>query len=364
MSRDTARIKEIEDELKKAKYNKATEKAFGVRKAQLAKLKEKVEKRAGVGKGSHGWSVQKSGDATVVLLGLPSVGKSTVLGKVTGKESKVGAYEFTTLDVVPGTLIHNDAKIQILDVPGIVSGASAGKGRGREILSMVRAADLIIILVDALHPEQYNVIMNEVNKNGIRLNQERPDIKITKKSRGGMSINTTVKLDLDLDTVEAILKEFRLNNSDVVIRSKVDIDGLIDAIEGNRIYIPAITVVNKVDLVSDKQLEKIKRKLKPDVLISAEKGENIEEFKEAIFGGLRFVRIFLKEVNKQPDLDEPLILRAPVSIDTVCRKLHKDFVKKFKLARVWGKSAKFPGQQFRKLDKALQDGDIVEIHLN
>ena len=142
------RIKELEHQLSTTKYNKATEKAFGVMKAQLARLKDTAEKRAGVGKGSGGWFVKKSGDATVVLLGFPSVGKSTLLNALTGAKSKIAAYQFTTLTVIPGMMDYNKAKIQILDVPGIVQGAASGSGRGREVLAMVRSSDLILILLE------------------------------------------------------------------------------------------------------------------------------------------------------------------------------------------------------------------------
>ncbi|MEM4268111.1 MAG: TGS domain-containing protein, partial [Candidatus Woesearchaeota archaeon] len=49
-------------------------------------------------------------------------------------------------------------------------------------------------------------------------------------------------------------------------------------------------------------------------------------------------------------------------VEDVCNKLHRDFVNKFKFARVWGKSAKFPGQTF-SLRHNLMDGDIIEIVL-
>ena len=76
-----------------------------------------------------------------------------------------------------------------------------------------------------------------------------------------------------------------------------------------------------------------------------------------------FIRIFLKEVNQKPDLDEPMIMFRGATLTDLCIKIHKDFVKKFKFARIWGKSSKFPGQQFRNLDKHIEDGDIIEIHI-
>ncbi|MBD3304264.1 GTP-binding protein [Candidatus Woesearchaeota archaeon] len=358
-----ARIKELEAELKKTQYNKATEHHFGVVKAQIAKLREKIEKQASKKTAGQGFGVKKSGDATVVLLGFPSVGKSTLLNAITKAKSKVGVYEFTTLDVVPGLLEHNFAKIQILDIPGIISGAAAGKGRGREILSMVRNSDLVLILVDAKHPEHYKKILKEIYDANVRINQEKPDVKIKKKAKGGISIGSTVKLGISKKTIKDILKELKFNNADVVIRSKIDIDQLIDAIEGNRHYIPALTVITKIDAVSEEQRKKLIKEIKPDLVVSAEKGEGIPELKEAIFQKLNLMRLYMKEVGKNPDLEEPMIVRKGLTIGGVCRKIHRDFVKKFKCAKIWGKSAKFPGQIFHKLDKVLEDGDIIEIHI-
>lgn len=79
----------------------------------------------------------KSGDARVALIGFPSVGKSTLLNKLTNTHSEACAYEFTTLTCIPGKIEYNGANIQLLDLPGIIEGAAQGKGRGRQVMRRI-----------------------------------------------------------------------------------------------------------------------------------------------------------------------------------------------------------------------------------
>lgn len=69
------------------------------------------------------------------ISGFPSVGKSTLLCNLAGVYSEVADYEFTTLTTVPGVIRYKGAKIQLLDLPGIIEGAKDGKGRGRQVIA-------------------------------------------------------------------------------------------------------------------------------------------------------------------------------------------------------------------------------------
>lgn len=359
-------IKDLEEEIASTKYNKSTESAVGILKAKLAMLKERAVTRASVGKGrgDERFAVRKTGDGTVILLGFPSVGKSTLLNTLTGTKSDVAAYAFTTLSAVPGLLQHKHAKIQIVDVPGIVEGAAKGTGRGGEVLTMIRSAEMVLMVVDALQPQQYEAVLREAHNAGIRINQRKPDVSIVKKPRGGLTISSLVPLKrIERHTIDVIAKEFRLNNADILFREDVTPDQFIDVMENNKVYVKGITVITKIDLVDDVARQQLIEQIHPDVIISATTGEGIEELKEVIYQKLDLIRIYLKEVSKKADLEVPLIMFRNSTIRQVCEKLHKDFVKNFKFARLWGKSAKFDGQVFHSMDKHLEDGDILELHV-
>ena len=70
----------------------------------------------------------------------------------------------------------------------------------------------------------------------------------------------------------------------------------------------------------------------------------------------------LDEIKAKRGASNPM--RRNCTVEDVCLKLHRDFKIRFKFARVWGRTAKFPGQTIRRLDKVLHDKDIVEIHLS
>ncbi|MDD1716274.1 MAG: GTP-binding protein [Methanolinea sp.] len=359
-------IKELEDELQRTPYNKATSKHIGRVKAKIAKLRDEAVTRAmKAGGGGEGYTVKKSGDATVVLVGFPSTGKSTLLNALTGTKSEVAAYAFTTLTVVPGALEHKGARIQILDIPGLIAGAAMGKGRGKEVIGVVRGADMIVILVDVFNSGHVDVLMKELYDAGIRINRKKPDITIKKTAYGGIRMNHVGVLDLDLEEVRSILSENKMMNAEVLIRGNATQDDLIDAMLGNRVYVPAFIAVNKVDLVDeaakDAIVEDLTRRFSEiPLLISAHTGYHMEEMKDEIYNQLGFMRIFLKPQSGPADLEEPLIIRSGSSVEDVCRKLHRDFVNKFRFARVWGHSVKHPGQRVGLLHR-LKEGDLLSI---
>jgi len=173
MATTVDKIKDIEAEMAKTQKNKATSFHLGQLKAKLAKLKrELLEPSGGGGGGGVGFDVARTGVASVGFIGFPSVGKSTLMSRLTGQHSEAAAYEFTTLTTVPGQVMYNGAKIQILDLPGIIQGAKDGKGRGRQVIAVAKTCHLIFIVLDVNKPlTDKRVIENELEGFGIRINK-------------------------------------------------------------------------------------------------------------------------------------------------------------------------------------------------
>lgn len=191
--------------------------------------------------------MSKSGDARIALVGFPSVGKSTFLSKITKTKSEIAAYSFTTLTAIPGVLEYGGAEIQILDLPGIIEGASEGKGRGRQVISAAKVglscfvtlianfilvrmnlltikktSDMIVMVLDATkRAEQRALLEAELDAVGIRLNQDPPNIYLKPKTAGGVKITfqATPKY-LDQKMLYNILKDYRILNAEVLIRDE------------------------------------------------------------------------------------------------------------------------------------------------
>ena len=357
-------IKDIEDEIFNTQKNKATEHHIGKLKAKLARLKSEVEKRKSSGAKGKGFAVKKSGNATVGLIGFPSIGKSTLMNQLTDADSRVGEYEFTTLDVIPGMMKYKGANIQIFDLPGLISGASKGKGRGREILSAIRNVDLILFMIDAQNIANLDLMSDELHKAGIRLNQKKPDVVVKKTGQGGIFVTATTKLTyINEDLIKTIASEY-VTNAEIIVRDDVTEDQFIDIFIDNRVYVPAIVIINKTDLISGskliKQIKDITEKNWKVIAISATEGSGLDELQELIFSELKFIRVYMKPVGGQADFKEPLILKQYDTVESACKKLHREFKDKFRYATVSGPSAKHDNQKVG-LDHHLKDKDILTI---
>ncbi|KAI9636625.1 putative cytoplasm protein [Dioszegia hungarica] len=359
------KIEAIKDEMSKTQKNKATEYHLGQLKAKLAKYRAQLLEPDKKGPKGEGFEVLKSGDARVCLIGFPSVGKSTLLSKVTKTESVVGAYEFTTLTAIPGVLEYEGARIQLLDLPGIVQDAAKGRGRGRQVVSVAKTADVIILMIDATKSaEQKKMLEIELDAVGIRLNARPPDVVFKQKTAGGITINNTVKMTkTDERTIRSILQTYKIHNCDVLIREDVSVDEFIDVVLGTRQYIPALTVINKIDGVSMETLDSMAREGDGrTVMISCELGLGLDWLLEAIWMELGLVKVYTKKRGDQPDLSDPICLRQGATIETVCHGIHRSLASHFKYALVWGKSSKFnPQPQKVGLTHLVMDEDVVSI---
>ena len=240
-------------------------------------------------------------------------------------------------------------------------GFACDSGRGKEVLSVIRSADLIIHIVDALEPAPH-VILKELFDSGIRLNDRPPNGSVSKTGIGGIDVISTVDQEIEEEAIKTVGREYGLVNAQVVLREKITLDDLVDILAKTRVYVPSFNVLTKVDMVNRDQLKKARATFgreKP-IEIAAPTGKGVVKLKRLIYNSLDFISIFMKPQGEKADMEEPMVVRKGTTIAEICQRLHRDFRRKFRYSQVWGPSAKFPGQTVG-LNHKVKDRDVVSI---
>src|SRR2546430_7480601 len=127
------------------------------------RLRSRVVQRDSIG-------VRREGAAQVALVGPPNAGKSSLLHALSHVQIKIGDYAFTTLRPVPALTRIGGVLVQLVEIPGLIAGASEDRGGGRALLGVLRAADAIVYCQDVRAPyEALKAVRMEVANAGICL---------------------------------------------------------------------------------------------------------------------------------------------------------------------------------------------------
>lgn len=113
-------------------------------------------------------AVRREGAAQIALVGAPNAGKSSLLQALSNIQIKTGAYAFTTTRPVPALTRVGGVLVQLVEIPGLIEGASEGRGGARPLLGVLRGADAIVFCHDASAPvDELRNVMDEVTTAGI-----------------------------------------------------------------------------------------------------------------------------------------------------------------------------------------------------
>jgi ribosome-interacting GTPase 1 len=145
----------------------------------------------------------------------------------------------------------------------------------------------------------------------------------------------------------------------VLVREDATVDQFIDVILGNRKYIKCIYCYNKIDQISLEEVDKLARE-DNTVVVSCESDINIDYLIHQLWHYLDLIRVYTKKRGQAPDFADGLILKRGVTVEEVCRGIHRSLVDDFKFALVWGTSAKHTPQRVG-LNHVIQDEDVVQI---
>ena len=343
------KIRALEEMLRVAPSHKGAENLRAGLKQKLSKLRVSLEKNRQQSKGKGNQpTIKREGAAQVALISITNAGKSALLQGVTNAKPEVADYAYTTTKPEVGIMNVGGANIQLIEIPSFFEDF-AYKGDGPTYFSIIRNVDLVVFVIDTTQDEigQLNLLFAEFEKAQVKLNAKKPKISIKKQGVGGIEWLGKRHCKFAIREGTKMLTSTGFHNATVTIHQSVTLEDLADVLNESLVYLPLLTIYTKSDITNKG--------------VSAKTGKGLDKLKEKIFDALRLIRIYTKSPGKKKDFP-PVSLHKGESIRDLAAIIHKDFYKKFRYARIWGKSAKHDGQTVG-LEHKLKDQDIVEFHL-
>jgi len=370
------KIKRLEEFISLVPKHKATEKIVALNKSRLAKLKRDLEERRQRIKSTQKvispFSIKKEGLQIILISDYytPGVGKTTLLNYLTGAaKDKIG--KFTPFPEV-GIYKFKKIRFQIVDMPSIMEGASRGIGNGKEIMSQLRAADLLCFCVDLTRDikAQIELLLKELESADIRINSRPPPIEIKKTGSNKIQVFYLTKeaqANIELtERVKEIISANGIRNCIVKIFGDINLEDILDALNQSVVYKNALILGTKGDLPKTKEMFKKLKKLYSDkfplilgISISKNKINFPNNFGEIILKLLKKIKIYT--MNNGIVAEKPLIISENATVKDIALKIHRTFYELFDYAIIIRKHAR---QRRKKvgLDYELEDNDIIELH--
>ncbi|MEM2205814.1 MAG: GTPase [Sulfolobales archaeon] len=368
------KLKALQEFLSAIPKHKGTENLVQWVRRRMAELREEIEERKAkkVGGGGPSFFIEKEGVAQILILGMPSSGKSSILSMLTNAKPQISDTPFTTKFPVPGMLAYEDIQFQLVEAPAVVKGISEGAiWWGSRVLGLARNADALMIVIDLSNEplHQLETIVHELSEVGIYVMKPR-GYAVIEKSKAYQNvrvINLGKLVNCTLDDVRKLLESYRIYNALVKIYGEVTLEDVERSIFENVTYKPTIILANKSDLLDPKTLSELVESIKvrypsiPVIATSAKTGYGLSDVPRHLFKILNIIRIYAKEPNNELPSPKPLVLKEGATVMDAVKNLRSELLQYFKYARIWGPSAKYPGERVG-LEHRLMDGDVIEVH--
>src|SRR5438874_2347300 len=144
-------------------------------------------------------AVRREGAAQIALVGQPNAGKSSLLQALSSIQIKTGDYAFTTTRPVPSVTRIHGLPVQLVEIPGLIEGATEDRGGGRALLGVLRGADAIVLCHDATAPlEALRSVQAELEAAGI---EKRTLVAVTKLDEAGSALVAEVARKTGLSAI-------------------------------------------------------------------------------------------------------------------------------------------------------------------
>lgn len=303
------KLRALEEMLATIPKHKGTEKMQADIKRRIKKLKTESEKKK-PGKSQFSYHIEREGAAQVVIVGAPNSGKSALLNHLTNAISEVAEYPYTTHKAIPGMMHFENIQIQLVDSPAI-----SEEFMETWLPGIIRNADGLMITVDVSRGdplEQLEIVISRL---------EAAKLKLVACVGRGENLGQPLPKSTLVVGTKGETKEAKENFS------------VLGELYGKKF---------------------------PLFLVSIRDKQSLEILKREIFQWLDILRVYTKVPGCKADMSRPFIFKRGVTVLDVAKAIHKDFLAKFKYARIWG-SGRYEGQMVQK-DYLIQDEDVIEIH--
>ena len=292
------KIAALEEMMATIPKHKGTEKLQAELKKKMSALRKEPE-QAKKGGRRESFVVEREGARQLGMVGAPNAGKSQLLRAVTHATPEVADYPYTTRAPIPGMMIFENARFQLVDLPPI-----SPEYTESWVPQIVRNTDAVLWVVDLSDDD----ILDRFEE--------------------------TRQLLADAHTN---LDEMRV----LIVGNKSDADGAAE----------------REAIVREVSQDRF-----PMTTISAARAcvEDVERFKRVVYDFLDVVRVYTKAPGKKPDFNDPYVVARGSTVLDVAEKVHREFVEKLKYARIWGEG-KADGIMVPR-DFVISEGDVLELH--
>lgn len=293
------KIDALEEMMSVMPKHKGTEKLQAELKKKMSALRKESEdhKKSGGRRDTH--VIEKQGARQLALVGSPNSGKSQLIRSLTHATPEVADYPYTTRTPVPGMMIFENVRLQLVDLPPI-----SPEYTESWVPMLIGHADAILWIIDLADDDVLD-----------RMEETRQLLQ-----------NTMADLD--------VMRVFIVGNkSDAV--GATDREAIVREMHGSRFPITTFSAA------------------------SAQPAD-LEAFKRVVYDFLNVVRVYTKAPGKKADMNDPYVVQRGSTVVDVAEKVHRDFVTNLKYARIWGEG-KTDGIMVPR-DFVISEGDILELH--
>ena len=293
------KIAALEEMMSVMPKHKGTEKLQAELKKKMSVLRKESETpKKGAGRHeSH--TVERQGARQLTLVGGPNSGKSQLVRSLTHATPEVADYPYTTRTPIPGMMIFENVRLQLVDLPPI-----SAEFMEAWVPQIIRNSDAILWVVDLADDDVLD----------------------------------------RLDETDRLLVEGHVKTDSMktlMVGNKMDAEGASERAEivreayGTRFPMTCLSATMSVPA-------------------------ELEAFKRVVYDFLDVVRVYTKAPGKKAELNDPYVVPRGSTVVDVAEKVHRDFVENLKYARIWG-DGKVDGIMVPR-EFVIAEGDILELH--